>query len=229
MAVSPRNVFRPALDAALEPRLLLSSARPRAAAEVQAPATTRPIPPLQRVGLAFDSFRADLDRSRTAAFAVLGRRVPVDPAVPGMPTLAETMALVAERTSALRAFRGLVEQRTNELAQDVVRAVQGPLLAGAGKKGQGQAQAGVSGLVARRINGQAPTTPGPVTPNTPFAPVRGTLLKALLDVLPTANELPLSPESADLIADAQDDAIDAAQASVLNGLNLSRQRRGKSR
>ena len=194
-----RKPYRPATPLALEPRVVLShdAPHPRPAA----------VSVVSRINAAFDGFGRDYTAQRTPYFASLN-------AAPSPASPADGAA-----------FLNYTRYRVDLLAQQLNGALVAPATTAAkhGPRGPGAA---LFQIVRNRVNAADTSTPNPRVFQA------GTLGRSLLDTTPvvsapatTSTAAPVAPFSAtttNLDALAQDQAIAAARAGVLNGYGYNK-------
>ncbi len=211
--MSSRNRFRPIVCDVLESRLVLSQVGLRHPAQVRALGTwQRPqrlaAPPVViKINAAYDSFVQDYTPARAAYLATL------DPA--------------SEKadSGAKKAFVDYTRYRVDLLGQELNAAFLQVFRTS--KKGGNDSASRYVGLVQRNVNGLL------ITRNAANQAVIdpsyfrvGTLGRALIDSTPPSNS---QPEAAGLYILAQDQAVDASQASVINGFTFVKKTSGQKK
>lgn len=203
--MQPRNRFRPGQVEGLEERKVLSGSSVTVAtvSALQGPlsraARTKAPSVAAQVNDSFASFSRDFNATRGIYFASIQARTAPIGQSPGMDN--------TDPAGDYASFQRYTRQRVNLLAQQLRNTFQQTSLYTNPKKGKGGDPLAV---IATRINKPAET----ISAKQPFDD--GTLGKALFQSTPEPNA---SPTAVALNALAEDNAIEAARISILNGIN----------
>jgi hypothetical protein len=199
---SPRS-FRPQLAEALEDRVVLSRLSVRPAAVV-APKTP---PVIARINAAFDSFTQDYTQTRAAYLA-------------GLVTITGTDKTATDSLAALKtSFTNYTVNRVNLLGQQLNKSLFHVSINSSKTNSHTSANLRFTSLVSRTVSGlqlKPNTTPPELDGGAPFRV--GTMGASLVSAIPSA---PGGGDQAKaqngLNSLAQDQAIQAARAAVING------------
>jgi hypothetical protein len=190
-----RHEFRPRFDGELESRVVLSRMSIRQAHI--AALTRRAVPPVVgQINRAFDTFIQDYSQARAAYLATLPAPTATSPS--------------------RDAFLNYSQFRVNALGQQLNRIFLSATQFA--KKGKSIEQQAIrfNSIVQRNVSGLTPPTTDPPPDVNPTFRI-GTLGRALVDTTPPANS---EPSAVGLNILAQDQAIEASRAAVINGFTL---------